>query len=86
MEQEGYRIPEAQRDNLVASLMASRDAVGLLESWRDLFARDPIGTKIDMSRAALPRNVDVSDIGSLVKQFAGKPEEFARAINSRIKK
>ena len=86
MEQEGYRIPESQRDNLVASLMTSNDAVGLLESWRDLFARDPIGTKIDMSRAALPRSVDVSDIDSLVEQFAGKPTEFAKAINSRIKK
>ena len=86
MEQEGYRIPESQRDNLVETLMASRDAVGLLESWRELFARDPIGTKIDMSRAALPKSMEVSDIGTLVKQFAGKPEEFAKAINSRIKK
>lgn len=86
MEQEGYRIPETQRENLMSSLMASKDPVALLESWRDLFARDPIGTKIDMSRAALPKSVEVSDIGSLVKQFAGKPDEFAKAINSRIKK
>ena len=86
MEQEGYRIPETQRENLMSSLLASKDPVGLLESWRDLFARDPIGTKIDMSRAALPKSVEVSDIGSLVKQFAGKPDEFAKAINSRIKK
>ena len=86
MEQEGYRIPESQRDNLMTSLMGASDPVSLLESWRELFARDPIGTKIDMSRAALPKSVEVSDIGTLVKQFAGKPEEFAKAINSRIKK
>ena len=86
LEQEGYRIPESQRDNLMTSLLASSDPVSLLESWRELFARDPIGTKIDMSRAALPKSVEVSDIGTLVKQFAGKPEEFAKAINSRIKK
>jgi hypothetical protein len=66
-------------------LQASRNPVALLESWRDLFARDPIGTKIDMSRAALPRGMDIGDVGSLVKQFAGKPEEFAKAINARMK-
>jgi hypothetical protein len=85
MEQEGYRIPDSQRAALVGQLQASRNPVELLESWRDLFARDPIGTKIDMSRAALPRGMDIGDVGSLVKQFAGKPEEFARAINSRMK-
>ena len=85
MEQEGYRIPDSQREALVGQLQASRNPVALLESWRDLFARDPIGTKIDMSRAALPRGMDIGDVGSLVKQFAGKPEEFARAINSRMK-
>jgi len=86
LEQEGYRIPESQRDSLIASLQSARDPVALLESWRELFARDPIGTKIDMSRAALPKSVQVADVGDLVKQFAGKPEEFAKAINARIKK
>ena len=86
MEQEGYRIPEAQRDSLVAQLQASRDPVSLIESWRDLFARDPIGTKIDMSRASLPRSADVGNVADLVKQFAGKPEEFAKAINARMNK
>lgn len=86
LEQEGYRIPESQRDNLVAQLQASRDPVTLLESWRDLFARDPIGTKIDMSRAALPKGQDVGNVTDLVRQFAGKPEEFAKAINARINK
>jgi hypothetical protein len=86
LEQEGYRIPEAQRENLIASLQSARDPVSLLESWRELFARDPIGTKIDMSRAALPKSVQVSDVGDLVKQFAGKPDEFAKAINARMKK
>ena len=85
MEQEGYRIPDSQREALVGQLQASRNPVALLESWRDLFARDPIGTKIDMSRAALPRGMDIGDVGSLVKQFAGKPEEFAKAINARMK-
>ena len=86
LEQEGYRIPEAQRPNLLSALLNSRDPVATLESWRELFARDPIGTKIDMSRAALPKTVQVTDVGDLVKQFAGKPEEFAKAINARIKK
>ena len=86
MEQDGYRIPESQRDSLVAQLQSSTDPVALIESWRDLFARDPIGTKIDMSRAALPKTMQVTDVGDLVKQFAGKPEEFAKAINARIKK
>jgi hypothetical protein len=86
MAQDGYRIPEGQRDNLLMTLMHSQDPVALIESWRDLFARDPIGTKIDMSRAALPKSITPDDIGALVKQFAGKPEEFAKAINSRIKK
>lgn len=86
MEQDGYRIPEAQRENLMSSLMSSSDPVALLESWRDLFARDPIGTKIDMSRASLPKSVNNTDISALVKEFAGRPDEFVKAINSRIKK
>ena len=86
LEQDGYRIPESQRDNLMAQLQASRDPVALLESWRSLFSRDPIGAKIDMSRAAMPKTVSGGDISSLVKEFAGKPEEFAKAINSRIKR
>jgi hypothetical protein len=86
MEQDGYRIPESQRAGLIAALQTSSDPVAMLESWRELFARDPIGTKIDMSRAALPKSVQVADVGDLVKQFAGKPEEFAKAINSRLKK
>lgn len=86
LEQDGYRIPDSQRDNLMAQLQASRDPVALLESWRSLFSRDPIGAKIDMSRAAMPKTVSGGDISSLVKEFAGKPEEFAKAINSRIKR
>ena len=86
LEQDGYRIPESQRDNLMTQLQASRDPVALLESWRSLFSRDPIGAKIDMSRAAMPKTVSGGDISSLVKEFAGKPEEFAKAINSRIKR
>jgi len=86
LEQEGYRIPESQRGALLAQLQAARDPVALLESWRDLFARDPIGTKIDMSRASLPKAMSPGDVGDLVKQFAGKPEEFAKAINSRMTK
>jgi len=87
LEQEGYRIPASQRDRLIAQLQGARtttEAVDMIESWRELFARDPIATKIDMSRAALPRgDMDVAD---LVKEFAGRPGEFAKAINSRINK
>lgn len=86
LEQEGYRIPESQRGALLAQLQSASDPVALLESWRDLFARDPIGTKIDMSRASLPKAMSPGDVGDLVKQFAGKPEEFAKAINSRMTK
>jgi hypothetical protein len=86
MEQEGYRIPEGQRPALLAQLAAAKDPVALLESWRELFSRDPIGAKIDMSRAAMPKAMAVGDVGDLVKQFAGKPDEFAKAINSRINK
>ena len=86
MEQEGYRIPDTQRDALVGQLQTSRDPVSLLESWRELFARDPIGTKIDMSRAAMPKGMGIADVGDLVKQFAGKPEEFAKAINARTRR
>lgn len=86
LEQEGYRIPESQRGALLAQLQSAADPVALLESWRDLFARDPIGTKIDMSRASLPKAMSPGDVGDLVKQFAGKPEEFAKAINSRMTK
>lgn len=86
LEQEGYRVPESQRGALLAQLQSASDPVALLESWRDLFARDPIGTKIDMSRASLPKAMSPGDVGDLVKQFAGKPEEFAKAINSRMTK
>jgi len=86
MAAEGYRIPEAQRDNLIAQLDAARDPVSLLESWRELFSRDPIGTKIDMGRAALPKSAETVDVASLVREFAGKPSEFTKAINSRIKR
>jgi hypothetical protein len=86
MEQEGYRIPEGQRPALLAQLASAKDPVALLESWRELFSRDPIGAKIDMSRAAMPKAMAVGDVGDLVKQFAGKPDEFAKAINSRINK
>lgn len=34
----------------------------------------------------MPKTVSGGDISSLVKEFAGKPEEFAKAINSRIKR
>ena len=88
MESEGYRIPAAQRPRLVAELQASNDPAGTLEGWRELFTRDPMNVRIDMSRAALPSSTDINknEISSMVREFAGRPEEFAKAINSRIKR
>jgi hypothetical protein len=39
-----------------------------------------------MSRAAMPKGMGIADVGDLVKQFAGKPEEFAKAINARTRR
>lgn len=87
MEQEGYRIPASHRPRLLAELAASSNAAETLEAWRDLFARDPMGVRIDMSRAALPQgDIKASEISDLVREYAGKPEEFKKAINSRIKR
>ena len=87
MEQEGYRIPAAMRHRLVAELAANRDPAELIDTWRELFARDPMGVRIDMSRATLPSStIDNREISELVREFAGKPEEFRKAINSRIKR
>lgn len=88
MESDGYRIPAARRPRLIAELAASNDPTDLIDTWRDLFARDPMGVRIDMGRASLPGKADIdrSEVADLVKQFAGKPEEFAKAIHSRIKR
>jgi hypothetical protein len=87
MEAEGYRVPAAQRPRLIAALQGAKDPVEMLESWRDLFARDPMNVRIDMSRAAVPAgDINGSDVAALVREFAGKPEEFKKAINSRINK
>lgn len=87
MEADGYRIPAERRPRLIAELAASRDPADLIDTWRDLFARDPMGVRIDMSRASLPKtDINTNDISSLVREFAGKPEEFRKAINSRINK
>lgn len=88
MESEGYRIPASQRPRLIAELQASTDPAGTLEGWRELFTRDPMNVRIDMSRAALPGGTDINtrEISDLVREFAGKPEEFKKAINSRIKR
>lgn len=87
MEAEGYRVPAAHRPRLIAELSASADPVGTLEAWRDLFARDPMNVRIDMSRASLPASTDIDtkQVSDLVREFAGKPEEFKKAINSRLK-
>ncbi len=88
MEHEGYRIPAAQRPRLLAELEASRDPASTIEGWRELFQRDPMGVRIDMSRATTggSTEIDAKEISSLVREFAGKPEEFKKAINSRIKR
>lgn len=87
MEADGYRIPAARRPRLIAELASSNDPSDLIDTWRDLFARDPMGVRIDMGRATLPAgDINRESVADLVKQFAGKPEEFAKAINSRIKR
>jgi hypothetical protein len=87
MEHEGYRIPTAQRPRLIAELEASSDPVATVEGWRELFTRDPMGVRIDMSRSSTGGgDIDAKEVASLVREFAGKPEEFKKAINSRIKR
>ena len=88
MEHEGYRIPAAQRPRLLAELESSRDPASTIEGWRELFQRDPMGVRIDMSRATTggSTEIDAKEISSLVREFAGKPEEFKKAINSRLKR
>jgi hypothetical protein len=86
MEADGYRIPASHRPRLIAELSASSDASALLESWRELFNRDPMGVRIDMGRSALPSgDLDTRQVADLVREFAGKPAEFTKAINSRLK-
>lgn len=87
MEAEGYRIPAAKRPRLLAQLVTSDEPEALLESWRELFARDATGVRIDMSRAT-PGNQDLSkeELAALVRQHAGNPAEFAKAINARTKR
>lgn len=86
MEQDGYRIPAERRPQLISELAISSDPSALIDTWRDLFARDPYGTRIDMSRAALPQssNINTGQVSDLVREFAGRPAEFTKAINSRL--
>ncbi len=88
MEHEGYRIPATMRPRLLAELESSRDPASTIEGWRELFQRDPMGVRIDMSRATTgaSADLDAKEVSALVREFAGKPEEFKKAINSRIKR
>jgi len=87
MEAEGYRIPAERRPKLIAELSVARNPADLLDQWRDLFARDPMGVRIDMSRAALPKgDLDPKQVSDMVREFAGRPEEFKKAINTRLTK
>jgi hypothetical protein len=87
MEQDGYRIPAGRRERLIADLVASKDPETLLDSWRELFARDPMGVRIDMSRASMPaQDIGAREVSDLVREFAGKPEEYRKAINNRSKR
>lgn len=87
LEAEGYRIPASQRPRLIGELMASANAQETIDCWRELFARDPMGVRIDMSRAAAPSgDLNGAEVAALVREFAGKPAEFTKAINSRLKK
>jgi hypothetical protein len=87
MAADGYRIPDEERPGLVASLTASADPSKTLASWRSLFARDPVGVRIDMSRAqhAGSGSITADDVRSMVSAFAGKPEEFRRAVAEKLK-
>ena len=85
MQQDGYQIGEDQVSGLVAQLERSDDAAGLIDSWRELFSQNPLGRRIDMSRAAMPRgDISMTDVSSLVREHAGKPEAFAAAVNARL--
>jgi hypothetical protein len=87
MEQDGYTIPSKMRPRLLAELSRSTDPAGTIEGWRELFAQNPMGVRIDMSRASMPSgDLDARQISDLVREFAGKPEEFRKAVNSRIKR
>lgn len=87
MEQDGYSIPSKMRPRLLAELSRSTDPAGTIEGWRELFAQNPMGVRIDMSRASMPSgDLDARQISDLVREFAGKPEEFRKAVNSRIKR
>lgn len=87
MEQDGYRIPADRRPRLIAELAASRDPAALIDTWRELFSRDATGVRIDMSRASLGNDgIDGGQVRDLVREFAGKPEEFTKAVNSRLKR
>jgi hypothetical protein len=87
MEQDGYRIPSERRPQLIAELAASRDPASLIDTWRDLFSRDSTGVRIDMGRATLRHSdSDTRNISDLVREFAGKPEEFVKAVNARVKR
>ena len=88
MEAEGYRIPAARRPRLIAELVASNEPEALVESWRELFQRDATGVRIDMSRAApiAEQNLTQDEIAALVREHAGNPTAFAKAINARTKR
>lgn len=87
MEQDGYTIPSKMRPRLLAELARATDPAGTIEGWRELFAQNPMGVRIDMSRASMPQgDLDARQVSDLVREFAGKPEEFRKAVNSRINK
>jgi hypothetical protein len=86
MEQDGYRIPSEHRPRLISELAASREPDNLIEAWRDLFARNATGVRVDMGRASLPKgDMHPSQISDLVREHAGDPVAFAKAVNSRIR-
>jgi len=85
LRQDGYQIREEQVSGLVQQLERSDDPAGLIDMWRELFSRDPVGRRIDMSRAAMPKgDISADDVTRLVREHAGKPEAFAAAVNSRL--
>ena len=47
MAAEGFRIPAARRESLISALAVSKDPDAMVALFRDTFARDPIGQRID---------------------------------------
>ncbi len=87
MTSEGYRIGKNEKA-LMAQLEQSVNPDETVRVWKSCFKRDPVGIRFDSRNLAMPYNESLtqSDISALVREHAGNPEAFRKAINSRIRK